>query len=255
MTLDPYTHIKNYLSTTKSLQVAEPWLSEFLANQRPTNAPISALTQTALFRLLASDFTKSLSIPPSGAAGLFPENILDPSIKERRLSGPVPVQVLDIHDIGSSIWSQVEAIERVERGEQIRGREVIRTVTREVDGNTSAENDAAGGNSNRGEAENANSAQKNSTGPHRLLLQDVRGKRAIAIELRPVKGIAIDEMAIGAKLLIKNAIVGRGVIMLEPGCVTVHGGKIEAFEKEWKAKRKQRLLEMMGQTPAEEVAS
>lgn len=238
MALEPHAYIKKHLLSTKSLPVSEVWLSELLSTQRPGITPLPALTQTALFRLLASDFTRSLEIPVSDARHVLPTDISSPSIKERRISGPVPVQILDIEDIGSSLWSQVEAIERIERGESIRGREVIRTVPQAVqveEGNSPINTT---GESARQLAPSASSGQ----GPHRLILQDCRGTKVVAIELKSLGAIKLGETAIGAKLLITNAIVARGTVLLNPECVAVLGGKIEGLDRQWKTGRKARLL-------------
>src|SRR6266536_3235621 len=100
MAADPQIHIARHLLTAKSLPVSPDWLSQFLSSQRVNTTPVSALTQTALFRLLASDFTASLSVGTissfyQGPCYSLPVDICDPAIKERRVLGPVPVQILD----------------------------------------------------------------------------------------------------------------------------------------------------------------
>ncbi|EFR02875.1 hypothetical protein MGYG_05876 [Nannizzia gypsea CBS 118893] len=254
MAPDPHTYIRDHLLNTKSLPVSEVWLSEFLSAQRPGTTPLAALTQTALFRLLASDFTNSLEIPSSNLRQVLPTDVTDPSIKERCISGPVPVQIFDIEDIGTSIWSQVEAIERIERGESIRGREVIRTVPQaaEVEEGISTMNttNAIG----RQSAPSASSGEHAKLGgPHRLILQDCKGTKVTAIELKPLDAIKIGETAIGTKLLITNAIVARGMALLDPECVTILGGKIEGLDSQWKAGRKRRLLSALN--PPENTGS
>ncbi|PGH11689.1 hypothetical protein AJ79_04712 [Helicocarpus griseus UAMH5409] len=248
MSTDPQTHISNHLLATKSLPVSRAWVSQFLSKQRVATTPLSAVTQTALFRLLASDFTTSLSI--TAQSQVFPTDISDPAAKERRVSGQVPVQVLDIEDIGSSLWSQVEAIEKVERGEETRGREIIRTVMRDEAGDVTAAGDgnndnftnaSRGGNDNTAGARNTASTSA-SGGPHRLVLQDAKGTRVVAIELKPVGEIGIGKLSIGAKMVLRNATVARGILLLEPDNVSVLGGKIEAMDREWKTGRKARLL-------------
>lgn len=170
-------------------------------------------------------------------------DIFDPAVKERKIQGPVPVQVLDIDDIGTSLWSQVEAIERVERGEAVRGREIVRTVN--VDDPEGLEN---GNNNNNHNATTTNTANGsggggNSNGPHRLILQDAAGTRAVGIELKSIDGIGIGKLPIGAKMVLRNLTVARGMLLLTPDCVTLLGGKIEALDHEWKNTRKARLLE------------
>jgi RecQ-mediated genome instability protein 1 len=49
-------------------------------------------------------------------------------------------------------------------------------------------------------------------------------------------------MTMGAKLILRNVDVRRGVIMLEPGNVQLVGGKLEALDKAWKEGRKERLM-------------
>ncbi|KAE8548694.1 hypothetical protein EYB25_009075 [Talaromyces marneffei] len=219
-------HIRAQLLNTKSLPVSTAWISNFLASisQNQQRAPPSALAQTALFRILTTDFTKTLST--SMPSTVLPREISDPSIKERRISGPVPVQVLDIEDIGSSMWSQVEKIEQVERGETIRGREIVRNVN--VD-------DADNNNASR-------STPNTTNGPHRLILQDAAGTKIVALEYQDINGISIEKLSIGAKLVLKDTVVSRGMALLTPETVTLLGGKIESWDTTWRQKRKEVLL-------------
>ncbi|CRG88202.1 hypothetical protein PISL3812_05229 [Talaromyces islandicus] len=223
-------HIRSHLLTSKSLPVSPSWMASFFASisQNQQRAPLSALTQTAVFRILASNFTESLST--SSPTTLLPRDISDPAVQERRIPGPVPVQVLDIEDIGMSLWAQVERIEQVERGETVRGREIVRNVN--VDGVDSENNG------------NATIAPGNTIGhgPHRLVLQDSLGTKAVALELKDIPGIAIDKISVGAKLVLKNTTVGRGMILMTPDTVTLLGGKIEAMDTIWRQTRKERLL-------------
>ncbi|CAI7630270.1 unnamed protein product [Penicillium crustosum] len=213
--------------STKSLSVAQPWLNAFLSSSSTAqrNIPPSALAKTAIFRLLASC--------------VLPVDIHDPTVQERQLQGSIPVQVLDIEDIGTSLWSQIEAIERVERGEAIRGREIVRTIAVGEDPEASENNRA-----NNNPANGAASASGNSGyGPHRLILQDAAGTMAVGVEMQRIDGIALEKLAIGAKLLLRNPSVARGMVLLSPGSVTLLGGKIEALDKSWRDGRKARLLE------------
>ncbi|PYI33623.1 putative RecQ-mediated genome instability protein [Aspergillus indologenus CBS 114.80] len=229
----PQSQIAAQLHTTKALPVSPTWLNSFVSSTTTAlqrTVPISALTQTALFRILASDIRDSLH--PNNPSALLPADIVDPSVQERRLPGPVPVQVLDIEDIGTSLWSQVEAIERVERGEAVRGREIVRAV------NVGGGEDEEEGGGNAGPA----ASENESHGPHRLIVQDAAGTRAVAVELKRVQGISVAKLAIGAKLVIRNATVARGMILLAPDCMTLLGGKIESLDHAWKEGRKARLL-------------
>ncbi|KAL1975073.1 hypothetical protein VTN31DRAFT_3465 [Thermomyces dupontii] len=225
-------HIRSHLFS-KSLFVSPAWITTFVSSlsQGQQRAPPSALAQTALFRLLTSDFTTSLStLEPSA---LLPRDISDPHVQERRIPGPVPVQVLDIEDIGVSSWSQVEAIEQLERGETVRGRQIVRNVD---------VNDAENTRNNTTGRPQEDRESNKSRGPHRLVLQDAGGTKVMALELKPVEGIAIGKLPIGAKMLLKNTVVGRGMVLLTPDTVTLLGGKIDAMDTAWKKNRKENLL-------------
>jgi len=216
-------HLTNELSqhlNAKHLAPSPAWRAAFLATQRPTT-PLAAIQRTALFRLLNSDITTSLFSTPAAA---LPADILNAEIVSRRLPGPVVVQVLDVEDVGHSRWSQVEAIEAYERGETTKGREIIRVVPGEAGG---------------AEGSGAEAQGKGSTGPHKLLLQDIEGVRVYAFELQNVEGL--DKMDIGAKMVLKGVGVARGVILLEPGGVQVLGGKLDTLHEAWKKGRKERL--------------
>ncbi|MCJ1422528.1 hypothetical protein MMC29_000408 [Sticta canariensis] len=205
--------------TSKGLVPTQTWLSAFILTQRPTT-PLPALTQTASFRLLASDITTSLSA--SSSTG-FPTDVHDASMKDRRLNqGPIVAQVLAVEDMSKSRWEQIEAIEALDRGEGTRGREIVRVTAAEENEDNNA------GVINRG------------GGPHKLLLQDVQGVRVYGIELKGIEGVGVG-MSIGSKMMLRNVTVARGVLLLEPGTTTMLGGKIEVLHKAWRENRKAEL--------------
>lgn len=205
------------LTSTKALSPSPAWLTSFLSTQKPTT-PFSAIAQTALFRLLASDITTSLT---TKAFNCLPADVHNAEVKERRLLGPIPLQVLGIEDMSKSRWEQIEAIEALERGEGTKGREIIRVVPTE-DGDDSNDRTAKGG------------------GPHKLLLQDAKGTRVYGMELKAVEGVGLG-INIGCKIVLKNVVVARGVVLLSPPTTTIVGGKIEALHKAWKENRKAQL--------------
>ncbi|KAL8735627.1 MAG: hypothetical protein Q9166_000796 [cf. Caloplaca sp. 2 TL-2023] len=211
------TQVATQLANTKGLHPTQQWLTAFMSTQKPTT-PLPALTQTALFRLLSSDITTSLTAKTSGC---LPNDIHNVNIKERRLQGPIVVQLLGIEDMSKSRWDQVEAIEALERGEGTKGREIVRVTATEEDTDS-------GVNANKG------------GGPHKLSLQDVRGTSIYGIELKDIKGVGLG-MSIGCKMVLKNAVVARGLVLMEPGNTTILGGKIEALHKAWKENRKAEL--------------
>lgn len=261
--------------------------------------PFPALLSTLHFRILASDITASLSPTANTsdsaapAAVVLPDGVEDVNVKERRLEGAIVVQVLDVLDVGTSKWSQVEAIERVERGEEVRGREVIRNVA--AMNNEAHDNDEALGAGVRpttGSAPppatstaSASASGKLSAGPHKLLLQDARGTKVLAFELVKVPKIGLSiaasasttttaqqqqqqqrqaaatssddqGMFIGCKLLLRpGTIVRRGIVMLTLDDCVVLGGKVEAWDRKWKEERKQSLMSLVVEENAAAAAA
>ncbi|KAF2481461.1 hypothetical protein BDY17DRAFT_326149 [Neohortaea acidophila] len=215
--------IADYLRA-KHFYPTPAWLASFMASTRP-NTPMPALQQTALFRLLSSDLTSSVQRTPP--ISIFPPDISNPEIKERKLTGPVAVQVLDVEDIGRSRWSQVEAIEAQERGEMTKGREIIRVVADEstTDGEPGAQANTSTG----------------ASGPFMFLLQDAAGTKAFAFDMSPMANVNMQKLSIGAKLVLRDLLVARGVVLLAPNGVEVLGGKVEAWDTKWKAERKAAL--------------
>lgn len=203
----------------RHLYPKETWLRDFLSAARP-NTPLPALKQTVGFRILASDITKSFD---QSTSPVFPDDILRGTVSSRIVSGPVVCQILDVEDIGNSRWSQVESIEAQERGEMTKGREIVRVVEQENDDPSAA------------------TPPIHSRGPFRLLLQDAKGVRIYALDLRGIEGLNTS-MTMGVKILLRNFDVRRGVVILEPGNVQVLGGKLEALDKAWKEGRKERLV-------------
>lgn len=128
----------------------------------------------------------------------------------------------------------MEAIERVERGEAIRGREIVRTV------NVGEDSEAAAAENNSNQ--NAGGGGGDSNGPHRLILQDAAGTRAVGLEFAKVNGIGLGKLAIGAKVVVRDVTVARGLVMLTPESCVVLGGKIEGLDVQWREGRKERLL-------------
>ncbi len=227
------------------LPVSQAWLANLLniltALGRPL-PPLPALLSTAHFRLLHSDFTISLSV--FSPQSLLPGDIGDVSVKERRLAGNVPVQVLDVIELGVSRWSQVEAIERVERGEEVRGREVIRTVRGATDEDVDGEAETSIDRGANG-AVTASASTKRSHGPHKLFIQDADKTIVTALELGDISKIFIgdDGICIGCKVILKaGALVRRGMVMLTPETVVVLGGKIDSWDKKWREDRKKTLI-------------
>jgi RecQ-mediated genome instability protein 1 len=154
----------------------------------------------------------------------------------------VVVQVLDLEDVSRSRWEQVEELEAIQRGEGTRGREVIRLPVAVEDGEESGEGEGEQQQEQRQQRQGQSAGGKNST--HKLVVQDCKGQKAYALELKRVDRIAVGKTSIGEKILLKaGTTVARGVLMLEPGQCVVLGGKVEAWHRAWVDGRLARLKE------------
>ncbi|KAI1087958.1 hypothetical protein F5B19DRAFT_473342 [Rostrohypoxylon terebratum] len=225
------------------------WIQSALPNRNPL-PPLPALVATVKTRLLAADITNPALFEAPGPA--FPPNLCNPEVKETKLPRDVPVQVLDIDNLSKSKWEQVEELEAIARGEQTRGREIIRLPTGNEDGEEGDDGGGPGsaaqqGSSGRDTAPNAGIASAARSATHRLVLQDCRGQKAHALELKRIDRIGVGSLNIGEKMVIKRgATVARGVLLLEPATCVVLGGKVEAWQKAWVDGRLARLREAVG---------
>jgi RecQ-mediated genome instability protein 1 len=143
-------------------------------------------------------------------------------------------------------------MEMIARGEEMKGREIIRTVTLD-EGRGPGGMDSGTSGGAAGPVAEGDTGHGSSLGPHRLVLQDANGTKVTAVELTPVDGIGIGKTPIGAKMILKNATVARGMILLEPASTTLLGGKIEVLDKEWKEGRKDKLLAQLAQIGANDT--
>ncbi|KAK6085211.1 RecQ mediated genome instability protein Rmi1 [Seiridium cupressi] len=223
------------------------WVRSVMPNRNPM-PPLPALTATAKARLMATDITNAGVLDVSASA--FPPNITNQEVKETRLSRDVLVQVLDIDNLTKSKWEQVEELEAIARGEQTRGREVIRLPAageEDEEGSVSSASTQAiaTGPNLRGGPPGSGTTPKNST--HRLVLQDWKGQRVYGLELKRIDKIGVGTLNIGEKILLKKGtVVARGMVLLEPTMCTIVGGKVEAWQKAWVDGRLTRLREAAG---------
>lgn len=218
------SHISQLLIAEGLPKPSTQWLTTILSTQRPST-PSKAVLATCKLRLLASDFTTPNLLDSSTPS--FPSGMVNAEIKESKLSGSIPVQVLNVEDMSKSRLEQIEAIEAFERGEMTKGREIIRL--------------APAQEGDDGMPIIAQPAVSGSSGPHKLVLQDCKGQRVFGFELKAVSpkiGLGMD---IGTKMVLKGCIVARGMVLLEPENVMVLGGKIEHLHKIWQKDRKKEL--------------
>ncbi|KAI0904464.1 RecQ mediated genome instability protein Rmi1 [Ustulina deusta] len=231
------------------------WIQTAMPNRNPL-PPLPALIATVKTRFLAADLTNPAlfdSPPPA-----FPPNTGNPEAQVAKLTWDIPVQVLDIENLSKSKWEQVEELEAIARGEQTRGREVIRLPTGSeedefaVDGQATqsaingVERPGFQGRGGSGAAVNStNAANKNST--HRLVLQDCKGQKLYGLELKRIERIGIGSLNIGEKIILKRGVViARGTLLLDAPTCAILGGKVEAWQRDWVEGRLTRLREAVG---------
>lgn len=222
------------------------WIQNMLPSRTPM-PPLLALVATVRARLMAADIANGTVLDP--AAPALPANITNQQVKESKLDRDVLVQVLDIENLGKSKWEQVEELEAIARGEQSRGREIIRLPTGDQEdddaGTTAATQFLSTERPGGSGAPGTGGSSKNST--HRLVLQDCRGVKVYGLELERMEKIGIGTLNIGEKIMLKKgAVVARGVILLHPTTCNILGGRIEAWQKAWIDGRLTRLIEAIG---------
>lgn len=236
--------------TAQSLPPPSPTLLTSLTTARNPPPPLPSLLATARARLLACDLTSSAAadiVDLSALAALPDANGEYLATPEVKFTTDVYLQVVDVENLSLSRWEQIEQLEAVERGETRRGREVIRVTADDDDDNVGTQTTMASRAQQRPAANNtAAQAGKNAT--HRLTVQDCKGRRLHALELRRIDGIGIDgKTNIGEKIMVKaGTVIARGNILLTPDNCILLGGKIEAWHKAWVEGRLGRLKEAVG---------
>lgn len=175
---------------------------EYVATLVPpsSTANEASLLRSLRFRLLASDFTRSLLALPHTT---FPTDIhTSPRYSAPApgvvLAGPIAVQIVEIVDVGATAAAQAARLEPElhPAGSVGRGRDVIRTVEPGAEEGTGP---APPPPPTR--TAPAAVASTESTGPHKLLLEDAAGRRVWAFELVKIPGIGIGgKMKLGTKV-------------------------------------------------------
>lgn len=228
---------------------SQAWLQSLIAARTPP-PPLQSLVATARARLLAADLTTAGLLDSSTAS--LPANISNAEVAEARLPRDVVVQVLDVENLTRSRWEQVEELEAIERGEQTRGRQIIRLPTGNEDEDEDQGVAAAAAAESQEPAPRATARSapvgkgpKNAT--HRLVLQDWKGQRVYGLELKTVEKIGVGITSIGEKILLRaGTVVARGTMLLQPATTSVLGGKVELWQKTWVDGRLAKLKEAIG---------
>ncbi|RKF72786.1 RecQ-mediated genome instability protein 1 [Golovinomyces cichoracearum] len=197
---------------------------------------LQAVAATVKHRLLSSDISDHTSTTPilSPTCSSLPPDINNKNVMSSVLSLDIFVQVLDVQDISQSKLDQLESLEAERKGETRKGREIIRVVpTVDQEPSTAATQCLS----------TQKSMSKQSKGPFRLILQDCKGTKTWALELKKVDKIGLPPiMNIGCKMWLKKGCkVARGTLLLEPATVTILGGKVDHIDKAWIAGREKVL--------------
>ncbi|KAK3346743.1 hypothetical protein B0T25DRAFT_583877 [Lasiosphaeria hispida] len=245
------TNLQSTLRTQLFPLPSHAWLLS-LATARTPPLPLASLMATARARILASDLTTpGLLDTAYTASHTLPAHIINNvDAVEHRLAHDVVVQVADIENLSRSRWEQVEELEAIERGEQTRGREVIRLPPVAAGDEDGGEGEVDVGSvattQNLSSAPGGGGGGGGSVGKatHKLVLQDCKGQNVFAIELKRVEWIAVGKTNMGEKILLrKGTVIARGAVLLDPDRCHLMGGKIEAWHKGWIETRLARLKE------------
>ncbi|EFQ27500.1 RecQ mediated genome instability protein Rmi1 [Colletotrichum graminicola] len=237
--MDLTAQICSALQTQSFPTPSVPWTTT-LTSRIPT-PPLPSLIATAKARLLASDLTTAGLLEPSSTASL---PTTSPETPEAILQNDVPCQVLDVENLSLSRWEQVEELEAVARGEQMTGRRVVRlAATEEAEYDNIDESSAPAATGRGGTAtQQVLQQQQRRNATHRLVLQDHKGQKVYAMELRRIERISIGSTNIGEKVMLKKGtVIARGTVLLEPGKCILLGGRIDAWQKAWVEGRMARL--------------
>ncbi|KAK9455360.1 hypothetical protein V1511DRAFT_348761 [Dipodascopsis uninucleata] len=185
---------------------------------------------------------------------LIPQGV--ESLQSTTLSGPITLQIVELQEIGISRNEQLRRLE-----ESLADEKSERVVVREIPPDSNTANILA--SSARMQSQDSSFSQsdvatKNIDLPYhelqqctksgrkmlvgksicKVLLQDPLGRVYWGIEQKPVNGLEVG-LKLGVKITLKNITISRGVFLLKPTSVTLHGG---GYIEEWNFNFHQNLL-------------
>ncbi|KAK9365475.1 hypothetical protein V1509DRAFT_667100 [Lipomyces kononenkoae] len=181
------------------------------------------------------------------------------AIRSTTIAGPITFQIVEVQEIGSSKCEQLRTIEEAltERGGN--GRKVVRDLPTEAAGVHVEENEVAGG-PQAPSSSTTNGVQFHTlTGTKpgwirtsivgkvlcKVLLQDPLGRCYWALESKPINELEVG-IKLGSKVTLTNFTALRGVIMLKPTSVVIHGGAIDEWNIDFIPKLISKLKREMG---------
>lgn len=217
-----------------------------LVSSRTPPPPTASLLATAKARILACDLSNGASVLDASLPAL-PADIDNVRAEDSRLLRDTHLQVVDIENLSLSRWEQIEELEAIERGERTRGREVIRVTAEDGDGDGTTPSQQGGRAGSTGAASSTAGIGAGRNATHRLVLQDCKGHRVYAVELKRIDQIGVGKTNMGEKVLLKaGTAVARGTVLLTPDRCIVLGGKIDSWQDAWAKGRLERLKQSVG---------
>ncbi|KAK9433466.1 hypothetical protein V1505DRAFT_161135 [Lipomyces doorenjongii] len=168
------------------------------------------------------------------------------TMRSTTITGPVTFQIAEVQEIGLSKSEQLRKIEEAISESGDSGRKVVRDVptegehAEEIDGNGRVQNGTA--MATRLQFHTFNDAQPGKRRSPivgkkfcKVLLQDLLGRCYWALESKPINDLEVG-LKLGTKVTLSNFTVWRGVIMLKPTSIVIHGGGIDEWNTDFTIK-------------------
>lgn len=214
--------ISKYLSD-KHIRAASKWI-EFLVQHlgriRQTGGNSTELCELAILHFLNSDIQRSLD---TAQCLLLPQARYEEKLA---IKGPIILQIVSCEEIGSSLSSQLEALDAYE--------EKLKPVDRRLVQPRSDEEELDLDSTNRTDNLCSGNHSMDALVPKKmckLLLEDAAGNRCYALEQKPIPDFRLG-MALGGKLLVEDVLLVLGVMMLRPYKCTYLGGSIAEWQRQ-----------------------
>ncbi|KAG4305340.1 hypothetical protein PORY_001510 [Pneumocystis oryctolagi] len=183
------------------LYVHSTWVEQIF--QKHVFSNNEQLEEQMMYLFLNTDIKKTLTM-----RSCLPENIFDQH--NNVLPGPYCLQVIQIQDIGISLFNQLEYLEQFDDSGHLKLFNIIND-----DGAIDYDDDDLAENNDK-------CVMKKMI---KLLLEDASGVCVWANEYKPMKDIHL-KMSLGSKILLRNVLVLRGVLVLVPESTTFLGGQV-----------------------------
>ncbi|GAA5945839.1 hypothetical protein JCM10213_008202 [Rhodosporidiobolus nylandii] len=239
--LVPPAMLKWYAANYPTLQFSPDWLEgcvEYLQENDPTAATVPGLIKAVEVQLLSSDLSTSVVPSPATRAALATRYAArDKAVLFRggtRKAG-VLFQVVQVNDIAHSAGSTLETLNEKKEQAKLAARGLAPGAgggrIMDLDGH---EHEVEEEDEAKRKVREADKVATFARGSGKLLLSDGETQVA-AFERERIGGLGLEEIKLGAKLLIHDVPSVNGILMLTPQNTTVKGFQVEEWdaEKEW----------------------